>query len=205
MRGRKTNTVAKSVAPVSNRSAASPSDGEVAWLRVIGARQNNLRDITVEVPNGGAPVYTSPVLNPNNSLNGPSVITLDLGSTYTGNVLTVSRDPTSNINKDQGILSLAEVEIGVLGDVMLPSGTNLTHAGIVAMTADQSTNGYGSTADRAFDGLTNWPHATHTARRAQAVVTAAGISVARISPAIVLAGSEIDGTSRAGKRRGVVR
>jgi hypothetical protein len=125
------------------------------------SNQERLSDITVEVLNGGAPVYTSPVLNPGNTLNGPPVITLDLGSTYTGNVLKVSRDPNSTIG-GQGILSLAEVEIGVLGNVMLPSGTNLTHAGIQNMTVAQSSN-YNATfvASVGVDGVYN--NFTHTA------------------------------------------
>ena len=125
------------------------------------SNQDRLSDITVEVLNGGTPVYTSPVLNPNNTLSGPPVITLPLGSTYTGNVLKVSRDPNSTIG-GQGILSLAEVEIGALSDVMLPSGTNLTHAGIQNMTVAQSSD-YNATfvASAGVDGVYN--NFTHTA------------------------------------------
>ncbi len=126
-----------------------------------GGFEERLSDITVEVLNGGAPVYTSPVLNPNNSLGGPARITVDLGGDYTGNALKVSRDPNSTIG-GQGVLTLMEVEIGRIADVMLASGTNLTHSDIQAMTVAQSTDlGATYAALNGVDG--NYGNFTHTA------------------------------------------
>ncbi|MFQ5590370.1 MAG: ATP-binding cassette domain-containing protein, partial [Phycisphaerae bacterium] len=58
MRGRKSKRIAKkaagapgtAVGPVAGQSAVPAAGDRVAWLTVIGARQNNLRGITVDVP-----------------------------------------------------------------------------------------------------------------------------------------------------------
>jgi hypothetical protein len=122
-----------------------------------------LSDITVEVfDDAGNPVYTSPVLNPGNALGGPPLITLDIGSEVTGRVLKVSRDPASR--PGTGILSLAEVEIGKVTEAVIPSGTNLMRAGIVAMQMSQSTTlGPAYPATNAADGiLDNFTHTQDT-------------------------------------------
>jgi len=123
--------------------------------------EQRLSDVTVEVLNGGTAIYTSPVLNPNNSLGNPSLITVDLGGDYTADAVKVSRDPNSDINNDKGVLTLMEVEIGGIVDAMLPSGTNLTHSGIQSMTVAQSTDlNANYPALNGVDG--NYENFTHT-------------------------------------------
>jgi len=97
-----------------------------------------LADITVEVLDGETVLYTSPVLNENHNDGDPSVITVNLGvNGYTADKIKVSRDPNST--PDSGILTLMEVKIGTLTDVIFPAGTNLTHSGLANMVVSQSS------------------------------------------------------------------
>ncbi len=126
-----------------------------------------LSDITVQVFNGATEVYNSGVLNVGNALGGPAVLTLNLPSAVTGDIITVSRDGASTIGA-QGILSIGEVQIGALSDVFLPLGTDLTQAGIVGMTTMQSSN-FNATfvSGLAVDGNTgNFTHTINTDQNA---------------------------------------
>lgn len=75
-------------------------------------------DLTVEIFNdGGSVVWTSPVLNPNNSLNSPATLSVDLvaatGGAVTGKSIRVTRTRSSVISasNDATLLSLSEVEV----------------------------------------------------------------------------------------------
>ncbi|MCD8534135.1 MAG: putative Ig domain-containing protein [Verrucomicrobia bacterium] len=75
-------------------------------------------DLTVEVlGSSGNVVWQSPVLNPNNELNSPSVLSVDLvaatGGALSGKAIRISRTQSKVISglNDATLLSLAEVEV----------------------------------------------------------------------------------------------
>jgi len=133
------------------------------WNRGDGCCQGRLQDITVTAFDdaaGANKVFTSPVLNPANELNGPPRIDVSTPS-LTAQSLQISRaafDPTTH---DGSVLSLGEVQLLDLQNVILPSGTDLTQAGIFGMTVSQSSEYGGFPAIMAIDG--NPGDFTHTA------------------------------------------
>ena len=123
---------------------------------------NRLSDITVQVFDSGAgEVYNSGVLNAGNGLGSPAFIGVNLPSSVTGRSVTVSRDPASN--PDQGILSIGELQIGAISNVIFPLGTDLTRANIFNMSVAQAPTSAsppgGGFATNAVDGnLANFTH-----------------------------------------------
>lgn len=81
--------------------------------------QSRLRDITVIVRDAAdtTDLFTSPLLNPENSLNGPASLSVDL-SGVTGGIVLVHRTPDPDLsgtggvgNSDEGwVLSIGELE-----------------------------------------------------------------------------------------------
>lgn len=92
---------------------------ETVTILSRNSRQQRMRDITIEVVSfegnvssdftGGVVVYSSPLLNPNNILNGPTSLSVETGGVV-GNMIRVRRtpDPTSS-GDDASALSLDEV------------------------------------------------------------------------------------------------
>ncbi len=120
-----------------------------------------LSDITVQVFDASdSELFNSGVVNPGNALGSPAILTVEIPAAVTGRKITVSRDGASTVGA-QGILSIGELQIGAITDVDLPPGTDLTHAGIAAMTTEQSSN-FNATfvAALAVDG--NEGNFTHT-------------------------------------------
>ena len=83
-----------------------------------GCCQGRLRDITVTVKDaGGTVVYTSPLLNPENVLGGPSSLTGTFPANLTGRYVSISRTPDPDLSgggtsaDDASILSMGEVNI----------------------------------------------------------------------------------------------
>ncbi|MEO1573620.1 MAG: cytochrome c peroxidase, partial [Pseudomonadota bacterium] len=80
---------------------------------------SRLRDIRVQVFRGAALVYASDLLNPENVLNSPATLVIDLPAALTGDRVVVTRQPDTDLsgtngagNRDEaGVLSLAEVVI----------------------------------------------------------------------------------------------
>ena len=88
----------------------------VIYNRGDGCCQGRLRDITVQVLNAAdGVVWTSAVLNPNNSLNNPATLSLDLiglaGGTVTGRKVKITRtgNPALGGGHDSYVLSMGEV------------------------------------------------------------------------------------------------
>ncbi len=82
--------------------------------------QSRLRDITVRVLNAaGEAVYTSPLLNTENTLNSPEQLRVTLPNNIVGNTVIVQRTPDADLSgqssagkpSDADVLSLAEVEV----------------------------------------------------------------------------------------------
>jgi hypothetical protein len=134
------------------------------WNRGDGCCGDRLRDITVTAFDdlaGTNNIFTSPLLNPANALNAPQRIDVTTPP-LNARVLKISRtafDPNSHAGS---VLSLGEVQLFDIQSVSLPLGTNLTQAGILAMTASQSTEYEfgGFPAILAIDG--NPSNFTHT-------------------------------------------
>ena len=83
-----------------------------------GCCPSRLRDITVSVlDDAGDPVYTSPLLNPENALGGPARIDIEPDDGVTGRFVRVHRTPDPDFSGGAGnadeatVLSLAEVEV----------------------------------------------------------------------------------------------
>lgn len=125
---------------------------------------NRFSDITVEVFDAAATsIALFPDLNDGNSLGSPAYIDIPMAATTTARTVTVSRDILSTIG-GQGILSIGELQLlGPPTDVVLPPGTDLTLASILAMTTAQSSNWTGFDPDgaEAVDGVAG--SNTHTA------------------------------------------
>ncbi len=131
-----------------------------------------LRDITISILDASqAPVWTSTLLNPENTLANPATLTVDLvaltGGPVTGRHVRVSRTPdpdgsgnggVAGSTDDQNVLSMGEVQI--LG--FAPSSeVNLARTGSPLPTATQTTNYGGGAypATLAIDGInTNFTH-----------------------------------------------
>ena len=78
------------------------------------ANREALRDITVTVKDStGAVILQSPLLNPENALQGPAELSLPLTYPITGVQVNVSRAPDSDksAGSDVATLSLAEVQV----------------------------------------------------------------------------------------------
>ena len=82
--------------------------------------QSRLRDITVTVLDlAGATVYQSDLLNPENNLDSPAQITIELPDGIVGRAIEVTRTPDPDLSGSNGsgnadeaaVLSLAEVEV----------------------------------------------------------------------------------------------
>ena len=134
------------------------------WNRGDGCCGYRLSDLTFTAysdASGTVPVYTSPTLNPGNSLGTPSRIDLSPGN-LGARVIKISRAASDPNTHDGSVLSLGEVEFYNRSNVLLPSGTNLTQAGIVAMMVGQSS-GYNGNAFPAFNATDgNNGNFTHT-------------------------------------------
>lgn len=120
--------------------------------------QHRLRDLTVELFDAsGALLWTSPVLNPQNALNGPAIIDVPL-EPINGQLPRVKRvritrqgDPSLPNNLDRYVLSLAEVKLlAPLTPGRIPAARNLARdAGV---TASQSSTLSGFPAANAING-----------------------------------------------------
>ncbi len=112
------------------------------WNRGDGCCGYRLRDITVTAfsdAGGLNNIFTSPQLNPGNVLNGPQRIDLSTPP-LAARVLKISRAAYDQNSHDGSVLSLGEVQLFDIQSTTLPLGTNLTRAGIVAMSTSQSTD-----------------------------------------------------------------
>ncbi|REL26361.1 DUF1929 domain-containing protein [Thalassotalea euphylliae] len=138
---------------------------------------SRLRDITVSIVNNdGSSVYQSSLLNPENNLNSPTQISLDLvaltGGSVTGAQIVINRAPDPDLSGGAGntdeanVLSLAEVEVHGCDLPPAISSTNIA----LGKTVSQSSTTHGGIASRAIDGNTNsiWINGsmTHTASQA---------------------------------------
>jgi hypothetical protein len=123
---------------------------------------DRLSDITLTLAdNTSSIVYTSAVTNIGNALGSPATLTFNLPSNITARSINVAR--AGGTGSAPGVLSIGEIQIGSLNDVMLPLGTNLTAAGIVGMTTAQSPTSAsppgGGVPGNAVDGnLSNFTH-----------------------------------------------
>ncbi len=121
-----------------------------------------LRDITVTVYAGVEetdPLFTSELLNPDGVLGSPASLTVDFPSSLVARKVKIRRTP--GIGPAPGVLSIGEVQLILKGgDVDLPPGSNLTAAGIISLTATQSTTQGNFAATNALDS--NFNNFTHT-------------------------------------------
>jgi F5/8 type C domain/PEP-CTERM motif len=111
------------------------------WNRGDGCCGYRMSDLTVRAFDdvaGTNNIFTSAALNPGNVLNGPQRIDLSTPP-LNARVLKISRAASDPNTHDGSVLSLGEVQLFDIQSVSLPLGTNLTQAGILAMTASQST------------------------------------------------------------------
>ncbi|MBN1855010.1 MAG: discoidin domain-containing protein [Pirellulales bacterium] len=129
---------------------------------------DRLRDITITIRDAAdtKDVLVSPLLNPGNSLNSPTIIEWDVmsangGLAANGGIVRINRTSDPNQTGDvANTLSLAEVfALGTDGVLVRP---NIA----VGYPAIQSTTAYGGVPERAVDGITNgnWGYnsVTHT-------------------------------------------
>ena len=123
-----------------------------------------LSDITVQVFDSAAnEVYNSGPTNVGNELGTPGELRFELPALVTGRSITVSRDPAST--PDSGILSIGELQIGTIEDVVLPPGTNLTRSALALIEASQSPDaanppGSGFAANGIDGNVGNFTHTT---------------------------------------------
>ncbi len=137
----------------------------VLFNRGGGCCPERMRNLTVQILNAaGTAVYTSALLNPNNSLNGPASITLDLfgtlGSLQTGSRVRVTRTGGGGAigDHDNYVLSLGEVQ------VFATAPNTVNAARITGAVATQSTELSGYPAALGIDGnLANFTHTTGAA------------------------------------------
>ena len=139
--------------------------------------QSRMRDITVQIlaANGTTVLWTSPLLNAENVLNGPAAITLDVavangGAPVIGRIVKVSRTPdpdASGLNAIAGnahdayVLALSEVTIMVPD----PNGGVISGVRNIARngTATQTSTLGGFAAGLGIDGNTgNFTHTVNT-------------------------------------------
>ncbi len=135
------------------------------------ASQSRLRDLTVSILNDAQDaIYSSALLNPENTLAGPATLTVDLvaltGGTVTGRHVRIARTADADLSGNGGTgddadryaLSLAEVTVN--GSLAL---VNLARSGSPAPTAVQTSTNSTYTAALAVDGInTNFTHTLAT-------------------------------------------
>lgn len=123
-----------------------------------------LRDITVRVLDGdGVVVWTSPLLNPENVLNGPATLTVFFPLGLSARIVSISRTPDPDgsgglggNNDDGNVLSMAEVDIygSTAAPPAVPSlaaGSNLTHVSFPGRSVAQSSEWPGFPAGNAVN------------------------------------------------------
>jgi hypothetical protein len=136
--------------------------------------QVRFRDLTIEVRDaGGSVLYTSPLLNPENTLNGPESVEWNLaadnGEPVTGRIVRIRRTPDPDASGQGAVGGSADANVLSLGEVFVmvpdPDATggegeeNLAPKGIATQS---STNG-GFLAALAIDGdLANFTHTFRT-------------------------------------------
>jgi hypothetical protein len=128
------------------------------------------RDLTIEIRDaGGAVLYTSPLLNPENNLDGPELIEWDVaadnGAPVTGRIIRIRRTPDPDAsgqgaaggNSDANVLSLGEVFV-MVPDPDATGGEGEENLAPNGSAAQSSTAG-SFTADLAIDDdLGNFTH-----------------------------------------------
>ena len=144
-----------------------------------GNTATRLRDLTVTIfDSSNNTVYQSALINPENVLNSPEFITLDLPQAVPGRVIQVMRTPDPDLSGGRGnvdepvVLSLGEVLINgcALGDVVSPPEPQPEPQPTVNLAlnqpATQSSTDFSGAASRAVDGNTNGSYGarsvTHT-------------------------------------------
>lgn len=96
--------------------------------------QGRLRDITVLIENqGGDIVYESELLNPENELSGPELLTIDIPSTVLASKITVIR--TQDMDLSGGGTNLADIRSLSLGEVVVQGCISSSTTIISSLTA----------------------------------------------------------------------
>ena len=137
-----------------------------------GCCSSRLRDLTVSVLDStNNTIYQSQLLNPENNLNSPALITLDLPESLLGRVIQIVRTPDPDLSGGSGnadeasVLALGEVQVNgcALSDAEVPQ---LAQNVALNKAASQSTTSHNGQASRAVDGDTNGTYSagsvTHT-------------------------------------------
>ncbi len=126
-----------------------------------GCCPERMRDITVQILDASdVPLWTSAVLNPNNALNGPATLSLDLigltGGTITGRKVKVNRTGNPAIDGAHGsyTLSLGEVVATAIVAGGPTPDFNIAPGG----TASQSTTGAGAAGAGNNNNFTDFTH-----------------------------------------------
>jgi hypothetical protein len=128
-----------------------------------GCCPGRFRDLTLQILDASnTPIFTQTGINAGNSMGGPSFIDVPLGSSLTNaRYIRVERTPYgAATTHDEATLSIGEVLVTHLPDVLLPANTDLSHASIAAMQVSQSSQLGGFAAGSAVNG--NMGDFTHT-------------------------------------------
>lgn len=141
-----------------------PSDQALSNVLIYnrggGCCPERMRDITVQVLDAAnTPLWTSAVLNPNNNLNGPATLSLDLigltGGTVTGRKLKITRTGNPAIDGGHGsyTLSLGEIVATAASAGGPTPDSNIAPSGV----ASQSTSAFpaGNAIDNDFTDFTH--------------------------------------------------
>jgi hypothetical protein len=133
------------------------------YNRGDGCCPQRFRDLSVQVLDASnTPLFTQTGINPGNSLGSPSFIDVPLGSSLTNaRYIRVERTPYgAATTHDEATLSIGEVVVANVPNVLLPANTDLTHASILNMQVSQSSQLGGFAAGSAVNG--NMGDFTHT-------------------------------------------
>lgn len=125
---------------------------------------NRFRDLTVEVRDASNnTLFSQSGINPGDVLNSPAFIDLATGSLTGARYIRVTRVPIvgQESTHDGATLSIGELIVSNQVNVLLPSGTDLTHANIGTMTVSQTSQLGGYSPANAINGVTT--DFTHTA------------------------------------------
>ena len=139
-----------------------PSSFSFDTISIVGraTRRQRLRDITIEVISfngdvnsdftGGTVVYSSPLLNPDNILDGPTSLTAEAGDAI-GNMIRVRRTPDPDSSGDDAsVISLDEVTAVGSGQLLTLSSdfSSYTPGDPVELSWEMSSNFSSLTIDQ---------------------------------------------------------
>jgi len=142
------------------------SDRAFSTMRIYNRTSccgGRLRDIDVEVRDASnAVIFSQSGLNAGGLLGSPAFLDVATGPLSTARYIRVTRIPIpgQEATHDGATLSIGELIVTNVANVLLPAGSNLTHSGIMAMAVSQSSQLGGFSAASAVNGIAS--DFTHT-------------------------------------------